>query len=280
MNQKCDTGKLISVFDSLIKRHRILTRDSISLPTQCVQLKSLLDQYVAKSTECNEDELQQALRNREQFGQLLNSYNAASENWRLNQEATAEEFNLFDVMNLTGDEIRHSMLLAWLLDHRLTAFGTHGQGRLGFRVFLEELGLPVEYAEKQYSVHREVSGDRSRIDIRIQARGFFIIDIENKIWSVEGNDQTNSEWEDLQQKAKELSVSDVCALFLTPNGTEAENPNFRSITWRQIIRVLERFAREAKPPEVRLFAKHYADALRRFVVIESPTPENDYEKNI
>jgi hypothetical protein len=183
-------------------------------------------------------------------------------------------------MNLTGDELHHSMLLAWLLDHRLTALGTHAQGNLGFRLFLEELGLPVEWAQKPYSVYREVSGDRSRIDIRIQAPRSFIIDIENKIWSEEGDDQTNREWEDLQDKAKELAIANVHAFFLTPDGRKAENPKFRPVKWMQIARILEKFAVEAKPPEVKLFARHYAAALQRFVVVERPTEENEDEKDI
>jgi hypothetical protein len=272
--------QLIAVFDTLIKRHQVLVGESNLLPSQWARLKSLLDTYVEKSRQCDEAEQKAASAKRLRFSQLLKDYQPACERWRQNQEATAEDFNLLEVMNLTGDELHHSMLLAWLLDHRLTALGTHAQGNLGFRLFLEELGLPVEWAQKPYSVYREVSGDRSRIDIRIQAPRSFIIDIENKIWSEEGDDQTNREWEDLQDKAKELAIANVHAFFLTPDGRKAENPKFRPVKWMQIARILEKFAVEAKPPEVKLFARHYAAALQRFVVVERPTEENEDEKDI
>jgi hypothetical protein len=216
------------------------------------------------------------------FSQLLKGYERACERWRKNQEATAEDFNLLDVMKVTTDELRHSMLLAWLLDHRLNVYGTHAQGSLGFRRFLKEFGLPVEWAKEQYSVHREVSGDRSRIDVRIQAPGFFIIDIENKIRANERDDQTRSEWDDLQAKAKELNIAtaNVRAFFLTPDGKQPKSKDFRPVKWKQIARILEKFAEEAKPRAVRFFARHYAEALHRFVILERSTEEHAYGKEI
>jgi len=242
---------LIAAFDKLLSSHQLLTHAAHPLPAPFADLRALLDQF-----------------------------SAAAERWRLDQQNKAEAFNLFEVLNLTGDELRHSMLLAWLLDHRLTAFGTHAQGNLGFRLFLEELDLPVEYAQQPYFVFREVSGDRSRIDIRVQARGAFILDIENKIWSAEGEDQTNSEWKDLQKAAKELSAPNVHAFFLTPYGTKAKNPHFTPIKWKQMADVLEKFAGEAKPPHVKLFAQHSADALRRFTPIIPLTPEDEHEEHL
>jgi hypothetical protein len=272
--------QLIAVFDTLIKQHRVLVEESNLLPTQLAQLKSLLHNYVEQSRKREEAEQKAIPANKLRFTQLLNEYEPACERWRQNQEATADDFNLLDVMNLTGDELRHSMLLAWLLDHRLNHYGTHAQRSLGFRLFLEEFKLPVAWALKSYSVYREVSGFRSRIDVRIQAPGSFIIDIENKIWSDEGDDQTIREWEDLQERAKALNISSVYAIFLTPDGRKGENPNFHPVKWNRIARVLEKFADEAKPPEVRLFARHYAEALKRFVIVPGPTEETEYEKDI
>jgi len=242
----------------------------------------LLHQYVEISRRREVAEEKEIPEKKLRFNRLLDEYEPVCERWRQNQEATADDFNLFDVMNLTGDELRHSMLLAWLLDHRLNDYGTHAQRSLGFRLFLEEFKLPVAWALKSYSVYREVSGVRSRIDVRIQAPGSFIIDIENKIWSNEGDDQTKREWEDLQARAKELNIAEqnVRAFFLTPDGRKPMNENFHPVKWKRIALVLERFADEAKPPEVKLFARHYADALKRFVLVERPTEENEDEKDI
>ncbi len=272
--------QLIPLFDTLIKQHRVLVVKSNLPPTQLAQLKSLLHNYVEQSRQREEAEQKAIPADKLRFKRVLDEYQQACDTWTKNQEAIADDFNLLDVMNLAGDELRHSMLLAWLLDHRLNDYGTHAQGSLGFRLFLEEVKLPVAWALESYSVYREVSGVRSRIDVRIQAPGSFIIDIENKIWSDEGDDQTNREWKDLQVKASELNIANVHAFFLTPDGRKAGNENFKPVQWKQLGHILELFSVEAKPPEVKLFARHYADALQRYVNVERPTEENADEKHI
>jgi hypothetical protein len=178
---------------------------------------------------------------------------------------------LMHVLGLTNNEIRHTMVLAWLLDHDIQKLGTHAQGNLGFRLFLKEFDLPIEYAAHKYRVSREAVGDESIVDVEIVCRGEFLIHIENKIWSKEGVDQTNREWSDLQRKAVELNVSErnVHAFFLTPDGAKPRNRNFTPIRWVCIANILERFAEQAKPQDVKLFASHYAWGLRRFIVIQS-----------
>ena len=209
-------------------------------------------------------------------------YRDAVERHRLQQEQTAIDFNLLAVMQLTGKEIRHSMVLAWLLDHDMRRMGSHAQGPLGFRLFLRELRLPQEYADCRYWVRREVAGDDSIVDIEIACRGRFLIHVENKIWSCEGADQTDREWGDLVRRAEALGIpfgksAPLHALYLTPQGAKPANPNFRSISWGRIARVLEAFSEEAKPPDVKLFAAHYVRALRRFIVTTDKTEESHGE---
>jgi len=110
--------------------------------------------------------------------------------WRKSEEKSASDFNLLNTLDITGNEIRHSMMLAWLLDHRIERAGTHAQGGLGFQLFLAELGLDESYAEDDYWVSREVCGDESRVDIEIAAPQRFVVHIENKIHSLEGDAQT------------------------------------------------------------------------------------------
>jgi hypothetical protein len=212
----------------------------------------------------------------------MDGYNEALELFRCQQEQVADDFNLLDVMRLTGKEIRHSMVLAWLLDHDLRRLGTHAQGNLGFRLFLSRFGLPIDYADCRYWVRREVAGDESIVDIEVACRGRFLIHIENKIWSGEGTDQTDREWSDLQRRAAGLNVgaSDIHALFLTPRGSRAANPNFRVISWGQVVRVLEAFRDQAKPPDVKLFTAHYARALKRFIVLHDISEEDNGERTL
>ena len=238
------------------------------------RIKTLLDGFRVVRERAESTANAVAVVNHQAFRILLAGYSDAVEAYRQKQEEHADDFNLLAVMRLTGKEIRHSMVLAWLLDHDMRKLGTHAQGTLGFRLFLKQFGLPAHYANCKYWVSREERGQDSIIDIEVGSRGRFLIHIENKIWASEGADQTDREWADLQRRAKELGIdaradsAPVHAMFLTPHGTKAANRNFVSISWGRVIRVLEAFANQAKPTDVKLFASHYARALRRFIVTQ------------
>lgn len=216
--------------------------------------------------------------------ELLLGHLQAIEADRIHQQAAADDFNLLDVLRATYNEARHSMVLAWVLDADLRKHGTHAQGNLGFRLFLQEVGLSPSYAEQRYWVRREVAGEDARVDVEVARRGHFLIHIENKIRAGEGSRQSDREWSDLQRRAATLGIvnpNNVHALFLTPTGVPAANANFRPISWRNVADVLERFAEAARPRDVQLFAAHYARALRRFVVGQEIKEDEGYgEANV
>jgi hypothetical protein len=210
------------------------------------------------------------------IGALLDGFADAREAWRRDQEGRANGFNLLSVLDITCDELRHSRVLAWLFERDLLR-GTHAQGNLGLRLLLEELDLPREWADQRYRVGCEIAGDVSRIDLEIVASGHFLIHIENKIWSAEGEMQTQRQWADLQRRAAALRVPEAArvGLYLSPRGESASHPRFRSVAWGRVARVFERFAEVAKPPEVRLFAAHYARALRSAGIVTTSEELND-----
>src|SRR5690348_9624011 len=74
---------------------------------------------------------------------LLPAFRDARKKWAEGQRQVADDFNLLAVIGVEGDEVRHSKILAWLLDRRIE-HGTHAQGNLGFRLFLEEFGPDLE----------------------------------------------------------------------------------------------------------------------------------------
>jgi hypothetical protein len=203
---------------------------------------------------------------------LLNAYELKLAAWRESQEMSASDFNLLETLKIVGDEIKYSLMLAWLLDHRIERAGTHAQGNLGFRLFLAETGLNKNgYAKTDYLVSREIKGDLSRVDVEVAATGHFIIHLENKIYSEEATDQedredqTKREWTDLQRRARYLAVrpEHIHAFFVTLSGKRPSSDHFVPLAWHRIADVLDKFAKLAKPPEVSLFATHYACALRR-----------------
>lgn len=275
-----EAGRVRERFALLLNGFSILAaRGCTSVTSLPTRLRTLLEEFGECRDRADTLEQAQTASDCEQIYTLLDGYNEAVERYRHQQEQVADDFNLLDVMRLTGKEIRHSMVLAWLLDHDMRNLGTHAQGNLGFRLFLDEFGLPIGYADCKYWVRREVAGDESIVDVEVACRGRFLIHIENKIWSCEGTDQTDREWSDLQRRAAGLNVSapNVHALFLTPHGTKPTNLNFRAIRWGRIVRVLEAFADQAKPPDVKLFAAHYAQALRRFIVVQDRSEDDNAE---
>jgi hypothetical protein len=87
---------------------------------------------------------------------LLDAYEAKLTAWRKSEESSASDFNLLETLQIASDEIKHSMMLEWLLDHRIERAGTHAQGKLGFSLFLEKTGLNTDYTKADYLVSREV----------------------------------------------------------------------------------------------------------------------------
>jgi hypothetical protein len=215
------------------------------------------------------------------FMNVITGFATSKTRWQLRQRNVADSFNILDVLRLTGNEVRHSMVLAWMLDKDMDRHGTHAQGSLGFEQFLKELKLPSEYASETYWVRREVVGEESRVDVEIAARGSFLIHIENKIWSNEGHEQTMREWADIERRAVALNVQSDCVhcIYLTPDGRAARHASFQPLSWYRMQRVLEAFAELAIPPEVKIFAKHYARALSLSGISQMVDDEIEGDKN-
>ena len=244
-------------------------QDTSNMATQGkARFRVLLDGYSATQLSSERDLSRVAKR-------LFTGLEAVHEQRRKLQATAAADFNLLETLQIAGEEIRHSMLLAWLLRRD----ETHAQGNLGFRLFLKEFGLDSGYASEPYWVIREKCGEESRVDVEVATRGKFIIHIENKIYSDEGENQTTREWKDLQRRARALGVrqANVHGLYLTLDGHAPIFPEFRVISWKQIANVLDDFAEKAKAKQVSLFAAHYADALRRmtFELTQEYEEENE-----
>lgn len=85
----------------------------------------------------------------------------------------------------------------------------------------------------------------------------------------------------MEALCKDLRIpSQAChAIFLTLDGCEAQDKRFIPVAWSRIARVLDRFSVSAEAPEVQLFARHYAKAIRRMSVVE-PGEEEDYDGEV
>jgi hypothetical protein len=227
----------------------------------------LLTEFAAADKKADGRQTAQSKQDKTDFTWLLEGYDKEFRRWREEQITSAEDFNLVELLDLVRDENRHSNVLAWLLNGDVY-HATHSQGDRGFRVFLKELGLPVDYADGGYRVEREVQGAESRVDIEVGAPERFIIYIEVKIGAGEGKDQLEREWRDLERKANRYNVADnhIHAFYLTPGGENPSDRHFRPISWEQMAHVFDEFGKYAKAESVSWFARHYAQALRKFIV--------------
>jgi len=218
------------------------------------------------------------------FKNLLQGYNDKIEKLREAQRITAEDLNILDVLGFTYKEIKHSKFLAFLLDPS----ETHAQGNLFFKIFLNQLKLPVEYSESKYTVKKEVSGDESRIDIRIKSKEFgekgFIIDIENKVGAGISNEQLKRESEDLEKEAKIRGIPDSrrhgFLLSVKKNEEALKETHFDWMSWKQIVNCLEVFIKkQAQAPRAIWAAEQYVKCIEKHIIKEILKIEEEENNN-
>jgi hypothetical protein len=177
--------------------------------------------------------------------------------------ATDRPFNALKLAGLNTDEVRHSAILAWLLDSQ----EDHGQGTLFMRAFIEacRLPIPTEFLTK-YRVRAELVGNEARTDVVIYRRGAFVIFIENKIYASEGVDQTGREYRDLVRLADALQVKSEFrfAVFLTPEGrppTGRGASYWTPISHQTVALAFQLLLPEIIPPRVRYLLIDWTEIL-------------------
>ncbi len=125
--------------------------------------------------------------------------------------------NVFEQLSFGNNEVALSSLLAWLLNERSSHY--HGNLFLSRLVALCKLPLPNDILT-DYRVTAEFGGTESIVDIMVYRKPHFLLYIENKILSAEGDDQTHREFRDMRRIGAALGIpSDrQFPIFLTPWG--------------------------------------------------------------
>ncbi len=151
--------------------------------------------------------------------------------------------DMLHILGKSSDENAHSDLIAWLLDpRRAPKVARHALRRLALH--LPDEAWRSHFAEavatESISIRREVviakdfedASDLSRIDIVICSPKFMLA-IENKIWSREHSDQTQTYWKWLQ------SMNGLRGgILLSPSGMAASCPEFTSISYLELVSCL------------------------------------------
>lgn len=192
-------------------------------------------------------------------------------------ETLFTEFNLFEVLGVSKAEIRHSRVIAWLLDPH----GSHGLGDTFLRGFLSEaivsareIGIDVSNLAGIDS--RDLSAaavlrERHNIDILVldETNGY-VCPIENKIESSEHSNQLSRYLSIVKRTYPDLRPLPV---FLTPGGgrparrTDAEQYaplGYESVA-DLISQLLENQVEDASP-SVMDFLRQYELIIRRRVM--------------
>jgi len=185
-------------------------------------------------------------------------------------ELYLNRFNPIRVMRMERMEIRHSAVLAWLLDPA----ESHGLNDRFLKAFLGEalrgqsaLGAPtaidVARADLRAAIVRR---EWQNIDIFIQseANGWGFV-VENKFDSKQHEGQLTKYVEHvLAGLGSEGSGLTIRGIFLTLNDEEPEDVRFAPITYEALARLLPSFAdRESHllSREVTVFLQHYVEVI-------------------
>jgi len=183
--------------------------------------------------------------------------------------------NIFEILKTTNQEIRHSNVLAWLMDpnenHRLgdaflkafvavavSAYTEQKPELIGFDSF----GILLQNFYS-YRVMREAN----HMDLLLYSESEkTVIVIENKIWAGETGNQLVNYRNRIESEYSDFSK---LFLFLTPQGDEPSDSNWVVISYRDVLEILDKIILgNTQSDDVNLIIRDYADIIRRKIIME------------
>jgi len=195
------------------------------------------------------------------------------------------KLNIFDVLKITRTEIRHSNMLAWLMDPN----EKHGLRDLFLRSVVQNI---IHYAnEASFDVFKilmmdydsfTISREWKNIDLLVLSESErVLLCFENKIESREHSDQLNR-----YQRIVEQDFPDYIKLYiyLTPDGVDSSVPDiWQSMSYRELMELLEICISQTElPHDTQTLIMHYIEAVRRDIVGDEKLKEicrNIYAKH-
>ncbi|MBQ8677385.1 MAG: PD-(D/E)XK nuclease family protein [Alphaproteobacteria bacterium] len=172
-----------------------------------------------------------------------------------------DQVNIFSVLGLTNTEIRHSYMLAWLLD----SGANHGLGNCFVRKLLKSVGIKTD-EDVNFSVYREFA----HIDIMlVSEKENKVVVIENKIWTDDHDEQLKKYHRFI---AKKYNGFEQRYFYLTPDKrtpTDKESAaGWEILSYREVVNCLQKAVKETKleSKEVKLLLNNYINILRRDIV--------------
>ncbi len=150
-----------------------------------------------------------------------------------------KQVNIFDILRISEEEIRHSNTLAWLLD----ANQSHGLGDFVIRRFFTEVtgkpGNRINY--KNFRIYREWKNiDLLLIYENPNGKDKYIICVENKVNAAESKHQLTKYRTILQSEFPEKQGWKHYYRFLTIDGHESSQPEiWQSLSYEFFMNVIK-----------------------------------------
>ena len=191
-----------------------------------------------------------------------------------------KNFNIFEVLNISHLEIKHSDVLAYLLNNK----ESHNLKD----TFLKEFIYEVEAAsnidlnltlDDSYTIKREYAIPKGFVDLLlISYKHKTIIVIENKIQSKERDNQLKKYKEHFKDKGVGYKL---VFIYLTMNDEKASDDEYISINYTTVIKALDRILRYNNYSEkIKYFLEDYLSVLLKKYKLKSSTDLTNFRKLI
>ena len=178
--------------------------------------------------------------------------------------------NMFEVLDVTRKEIRHSNFLAWLLN----PMGSHGLNDFFLKRFLRDLtgrsavtDLSVLEVENTSPAEFEILREWKHIDIVVKTTQYIVI-IENKIDTKDHSKQLSRYKEAITREAPNVPI--VC-VYLTPYGESPleDHTGFLNYSYGEIadhLQAILRIHQRAMSARQQVYIEDYLNVLSRHIM--------------
>lgn len=181
--------------------------------------------------------------------------------------------NIFSILKLSRNEIRHSNFLSYLFDPK----ESHGYDDNFLKDFLKlcvtdemEEHPTISYFDVALSDYSDmfIYREKANIDLLlISEKNKLVVCIENKIDASESAHQLKKYQDYVEKNYKDYKKK--LFVFLTPNGTEPSREEWKIVSYDDIVRILER-RQSLKQVELKvdILIADYIDILRRDILMD------------
>lgn len=194
-------------------------------------------------------ELELNLRNNASFVALVDAL----------EEKKYKDFNIFKILRVDNYEIRHSNILAWLLDKK----ASHNLSSTFIKEFLQKaiLNFDAKLVDEDIKIKTEYGTDeKRRIDILIIGESFTCT-IENKYGSCEHDEQCKHYLEFINKKFKDKNNYFIFLDTEKPENFESETyQDYHFISHKDILEILIKIVPKDNKTE-NIFLKQYIEIL-------------------